>query len=418
MKDDIAITGMGVVCALGNSVEQAVTAAIGGQSGIRRCDDQLWGEYGVNLDCRIGGTVTGFDHLEFLPDKAKDYFDIATTFALGAVDQAVRQADLPESPTLRDRTAVIIGSAAPGVTLYHRVMREIFIDGKAADLPGRLLPQLSGNISAAMVAMQYGFRGPNFSIVNACATGGTALSLAADAIRLGRADVVVAGGTDAPIGLPVFGSMLNARAMARETEPDGACRPFDARRRGLVIGEGAGVLVLESMQSALRRGAKILGVFGGSAQTSDAYHVYSPEPTGCSWARTMQLALDDAGVTRDAIDLVSAHAASTPLGDRIESEALKIALGRRAAQVPIAATKSMHGHTFGAAGAIETILSLEARTRGWALPTINLEEADPACDLDYTPNQARRTQARVLLKNSFGFGGTNSSLVLGAAPSS
>lgn len=408
---DVVITGMGLISALGHTVEDAVTAAWHGQDGFRRCDPLLYGDAGEALGCRVAATVEGFDPTQWISERVGPWHDRSTAYALAAVHQALADAalDLPG-----ERVGAIIGQAAPGNTLFHYALQRAFVDGEAARFPGRMLPQLSGHIATATVALQNGFKGPTFSVVDACATGATSLALAADQIRLGKADAMVAGATDAPIGLAVFGSMLSAGAMHRTHDPARACRPFSADRAGLVVGEGAAILVLEAGDTARARGATIYGRMLGEAQTNDAFHIYSPEPTGASWSRTMGLALAAAGRTSADVDWVSAHAASTGLGDAIEVLAVHDVLGPRAPQIPVSSTKSMHGHTFGAAGAIETVLALAAMNRGWILPTAHLTHPDDACDLDHVPDAQRRGTARTLLKNSFGFGGTNTCLVIEA----
>ncbi len=409
---DVVITGMGLVSALGHTVEEAVTAAWRGEDGFRRCDALLHGGDGEALGCRVAATVEGFDAMKWVPRRVGGWHDRSTAYALAAVDEALGEAglDIPG-----ERVGTIIGQAAPGNTLYHQALKLAFTQGSAASLPGRMLPQMSGHIASATVALQQRFKGPSFSVVDACATGATALALAADTIRLGRADAMVAGATDAPIGLTIFGSMLSAGAMHRTDDPERACRPFCADRAGLVVGEGAAILVLEAEETARARGARIYGRMLGEAQTNDAFHIYSPEPTGTSWSRTMSLALAAAGRRAADVDWVSAHAASTGLGDAVEVLAVRDALGPRAGQIPVSSTKSMHGHTFGAAGAIETVLAIAAMNRGWILPTANLTQPDEACDLDHVPDYQRLGSARTLLKNSFGFGGTNTCMVLEAA---
>lgn len=409
---EIVISGMGVMCALGKRVEEAVGRAWAGEAGFQRCDSALWGALGDALECRVAATVDDFDAGRWVPARAAEWTDRATGFALAAAAEAIEQAGLTDSAVAPERVGVVIATAAPGNTLYHRSLRAAF-DGGAAELPGRMLPQLSAHIATSLLAMQHGFRGPTFAVVDACASGATAVALAADTIRAGRADAMVVCGTDAPIGLTVFGSMLNARAMNPTDDPHRPCRPFSPDRAGLVVGEGAGALVLEAAHVAAARGVVARTALLGEAQTNDAYHIYRPVPTGESWARCMRLALSRADRDPADVDYVSAHAASTPLGDLAETRAIKTALGARANEVPVSATKSMHGHTFGAAGTIETVLAVAAMERGWVLPTAGLTGPDPECDLDYVPEAHRQASTGLLLKNSFGFGGTNTCLVMG-----
>jgi len=407
---EVVITGMGLVSALGHRLEPALSRAWGGASGVRRCDELLWGESGAELRCRVAATVPDFEASRWIPERLGGWYDRATAYGMAAVAEALEDAGARGLDP--ERVGVVIGQAAPAHALYHRSLRAAFVDGGAAALPGRLVPQMSGHILSAMTALKYGFQGPTTGLVNACASGATALVAGADLIRAGRADVVVAGGADAPVGLVIFGSMLRAGAMNPTDEPARACRPFSADRAGLVVGEGAGVVVLESAEHAAARGAKVQARMLGEAMTNDAHHIYSPEPSGASWARAMTLALTAAGISPGEVDRVSAHAASTPLGDAAEVLAIKAALGRRAGEIPVSSTKSVHGHTFGAAGAIETVLALAAMRRGMVLPTAGLEGPDPICDLDHVPDVRREGGGKVLMKNAFGFGGANTVLVL------
>lgn len=408
----IILSGMGVVCALGNRVDEAVKRAWRGESGFARCDEAL-GPHGRELSCRVAAPVRDFDMQRWVPERAAGWTDRATGFALAAAHEAIEQAGLTDSGVKKDRVGVIIATAAPGSTLYQQAFEVALGAPGPTGLPGRMLPQLSAHIAASMLAMQHGFTGPTFAVVDACASGATAMALASDLLAADRADAVVVVGTDAPIGLTIFGSMLAARAMHATADPVRACRPFSPDRAGLIAGEGAGAVVLERASVAAARGVRASTALLGAAQTNDAYHVYRPEPSGSSWANAMTLALERARRNPAEVDYVSAHAASTPLGDLAETRAIRIALGARASHVAVSATKSMHGHTFGAAGAIETVLAVAAMERGWVLPTANFAGTDPECDLDYVPDSGRQARCGLLLKNSFGFGGTNTCLVLG-----
>jgi len=412
MKKRVAITGLGLVCALGNTVSEALTNAYAGKSGIRRCDKYLWGEYGEKMPIRVGGIVENFDPGKYVPQKYVDRYDPCVTFALAAAQEALEDAAIDFDDELRDRTGVLIGTAVTGNQTWHRAMHMAFVEKRAHEMPGWMIMQISGNMPAGLVALQHKFHGPNVAVVNACATGGTTIAIAADYIRNGRCDIAVTGGTEAAIGLSMYGSLTNAGASNSTEDPERACKPFSGDRAGLIKGEGCGVLVLEPWENAVARGAKIYGEILGDAQTNDAYHIIAPEPTGESWARTMKLALDDAGIGTDDVDWISAHAASTVAGDLSETRAIKLAFGERAYKIPITSTKSMHGHAFGATGAIELILAVAAMQEDKLLPTINLTVPDPECDLDYVPNEGRPGKTEILLKNSFGFGGTNSCVVV------
>ncbi len=405
----VVITGLGAVSPLGNDLSTSVDHVLAGASGVRRCDRLLYGRYGERIRARVGGTVEGFDPRNHVPERYVDSYDPATCYALAAAAEALDASGLEVEP---ERAGVLIGSAAPGNRTWHEAFLQSFVGEGADSLPGHMLLQLSGNIYSGAIAHKHGLRGPNFGVSDACATGATALCVAADLIRAGRADAMLAGGTDAPIGLVTYGSMLSAGAMRATDDPVGAACPFSAQRAGLVMGEGAGVVVLERRDHALARGAHIYGELLGESMTNDAWHLYSPAPEGASWARTIRVALDRAGLGAEAVEAVSAHAASTPIGDLNETLALKQVFGERAYEVPVFATKSQIGHTLGACGALETVLALGAFEAGRLPPTINLERRDPQCDLDYVANTSRPGTPRVLLKNSFGFAGTNTCLLI------
>ncbi len=406
----VVITGIGAVSPLGNDLPSTIGGALEGASGIRRCDARLWGRAGARLRCWGDGLVEGVEAARYLPAGHSVSCDSSTVVAIAAAEEALGDADLELPKAAKARTGVLIGTAAPGNETYHQAMHAAFVEEAAHALPGHMLLQLSGNIHSGVIALRHGLTGPNFSVVDACATGATALSLAADQIRLGRADRMLAGGVDAPIGLTVFGSMLNAGAMRPTADPERACCPFSPDRAGLILGEGGAVFVLETFEDAQARGAHIYGELLGEAMTNDAHHLYSPAPEGVSWERTMRLALDRAGVTPDEVGAISAHAASTPLGDLCETLAIKRLLGARAMEVPVVASKSQIGHTLGAGGALELAMMLGALERGSLPPTIG-RQPDPRCDRQASP-VAQAAAPEVLVKNSFGFAGTNTSMVI------
>ncbi len=412
MKRRVVITGMGLVCALGNTVAEAFPRAYAGESGIRKCDERLMGEYGEKITIRVGGTVQNFHAEKFVPAKFVDRYDPCVSFSLAATHEALADAKIVFDDELRNRTAVLIGTAVTGSTSWHKCFQYLFIDKRADEIPGYLLMQMSGNMPAGLVALTHGFRGPNYAVVNACATSGSMLSVAADYVRYGRVDVAVAGAVEAAISPAMYACLMGLKAINPTADPIRASKPFSADRAGLIKGEGAGIVILETLESAQARGAHIYGEILGDAQTNDAHHIINPEPSGESWARTIRLALENAGIGPDDVDYISAHAASTPLGDLVETRAIKLVFGERAYEIPTVSTKSMHGHAFGATGAIEMILALKAMNEDKLVPTINLTVRDPECDLDYVANQGRPARTDVLLKNSFGFGGTNSCLVV------
>ena len=316
----------------------------------------------------------------------------------------------------RDRVGTAIGGGLPGAELWHRALRSTYEDRRPEDIARCTAMAITGNAAGGLIAIRYGLRGPSFGVANACASGAMAIALGADQIRLGRADAMIVGGCESSMRSVVAHASFVTAGINTTRDPVRACAPFARGRRGFVLAEGAGALVLERLDRARSRGARVLAVLAGSAILNEAHHVISPEPTGAAWARAMELAIADAGLGRDQIDAISAHATGTPQGDLAETRAIKRLLGARAYKVPVSATKSMHGHAFGAAGAIEVALAIAAMRDGVVLPTINLHDPDPECDLDYVPHEARRYPIDVLVKNSFGAGGAATSLVLRRAP--
>ena len=412
MERRVVVTGVGIVGPLGNSLPESVENAFAGKNGIKNCTDYMWGEYGEKVPTHVGGTVVGLDASKYIPAKFVDRYDPHILFAIAATKEALEDSGIEFTDALRDRTAVIIGTALAGITTITKALHLSFAEKRAHEMPGYVIMQCTGNMPSGLVALFNKFRGPTMGIVNACAAGGTSVSIASDYIRTGRIDVAVAGGTEAPIGLISHASFAGASAIVPTHDPERASRPFNVDRAGFVVGEGSAIMILESLESAQARGAKIYGEVIGDAQTNDAYHIIRPEPGGKSWARVMQLAMENAGIQPGDVDYISAHAASTGHGDLVETQAIKIALGEHAYKVPVSSTKSMHGHLFGAAGAIEMALALGAMQRNWVLPTINLTDPDPECDLDYVPNKGREQETHVLMKNSFGFGGTNTCTII------
>ena len=408
---DIAITGLGLVCPLGNDVPTALAAACRGERAIRPYHSPWVHPRHGALHHRVGGTVVDFEPAATLERRFADRQEPAVLYALAAADQALRQAGLgPDADG--DRIGCAIGAGLAGAELWHRALHTAYAEDRPGAIARMAAVAITGTAVTGQLALRHRLRGPSLGIANACASGTSAIIAGADQIRLGRADAMVVGGCESSMrGLLSYASFIDA-GMNPTTEPVGACTPFAAGRRGFVLAEGAGVLVLERLDHARARGAEVLAVVAGAALGNDAYHVISPDPTGEAWARVIRAALAEAGVAPDEVDAVSAHATATPQGDVAETRAIKRALGPRAAQVAVSATKSMHGHAFGAAGAIETALAVAAMRAGLVLPTIDLDEPDPACDLDYVPGVARRQPVRVLVKNGFGAGGVATALVL------
>jgi 3-oxoacyl-[acyl-carrier-protein] synthase II len=407
----IAITGMGLVCPLGNCVATALDAARRGQSGIRRYAS-TWVDEGVpELRERVGGLVADFDVGDRLEAKFAARQEPAVLFALAAAEEALAEAKLPEGADRR-RIGVAVGAGLAGAELWHRALYRAYGENRPREIPRMAAVSITGTAVTGQLALRHGFSGPSIGVANACASGTSALVLGADQIRLGRADVMLVGGCESSMRSLLSYASFPEAGMHVTRDPAGACSPFARDRRGFVLAEGAGMLVLERLEHARARGAEVIAWLCGSALTNDAHHVIAPEPSGEAWARTMLLALADADLPADAVDAVSAHATATVAGDIAEARAIRRVLGARSERVPVSATKSMHGHAFGAAGAIETALALAAMREGLVLPTINLDEPDPECELDHVRHEARRHPTRVLVKNGFGAGGVATSLVL------
>jgi 3-oxoacyl-[acyl-carrier-protein] synthase II len=407
----IVVTGMGALTSLGNDVQTTWDGMIAGRSGIgpiTQFDPS-------RLTTRIAGEVKDFDCSPLLDSKAQRRNDRYTQLALMAALEAVRQAGLPDhmEGELAERTGVIVGTGIGGIrTLADQVL---LMGAKGPDrMSPFLIPSAIANLAAGVIAIVFGPQGPNFSVVSACATGGHSIGEAWETIRRGDADVMLAGGTEATGHEALVGGFAAMRALStRNDDPQGASRPFDCGRDGFVIGEGAGVIVMETLEHALARGAKPLAEVVGYGATADASHITLPAAGGAGAVRAIRRALEKAGLSVDDVEMVNAHATSTPEGDPRELEAIKTLFGERAGDVSVTANKSMIGHTLGAAGAIEAIATIMSIRTGLVPPTINLDNPDPAAaGLDLTPNKVRAREIDVAVSNSFGFGGQNSALVI------
>ncbi len=404
----VVVTGLGAVTPAGQTVDEFWDNMVAGRSGIARMTLIDPSQF----PCQVAGEVKDWDPRRFIEHKAARRMARFAQFMVAGAAQAIEDAGLDLDQENRDRIGVLVGNGGGGYPDIQEGAKTLFEKG-GMRLDPLYLARSLGNMAAAQVALQYQLRGYNGTIVTACAAGTQAIGEASMIIRSGRADVMLTGGCEAGIsdlGLAGFSVM---RALATQNdEPTRASRPFDGKRDGFVPCEGSGALVLESEAHAKARGARIYAELAGFGCTSDAYHVVAPPEDGEGAARAMVEALRDAGISPDAVDYVNAHATSTPLGDTAETNALKKVLGDRAYKVPISATKSLIGHGLGASGGIETVATVKTIETGMIHPTINQEEPDPTCDLDYVPNVARKADVRVALKNSFGFGGQNSCLVL------
>jgi 3-oxoacyl-[acyl-carrier-protein] synthase II len=405
----VMVTGIGIISPLGLDVESTWDGIVNGRSGV----DLITAFDTEGFDTHFAAEVKGFDPENYLERKEARRMDRFAQFAAVAAQQACAQAGLERGTVDPYHVGVIIGSGIGGISTLSQ-QHEILIERGPKRVSPFLIPMMLGDMASAQVSMVTGSMGANYCLVSSCSSGADALGQAWAMIKRGQEDIVLAGGSEAPL-VPVAVAGFNAlRALSRFNEnPAGASRPFDVNRDGFVMGEGAAVLVLESEESAKKRGATILGEIKGYAATSDAHHLTEPLASGESAARAMTKALEEAGVTAADVDYVNAHGTSTPLNDRHETAAIKVALGEEAYRVPVSSTKSMTGHLLGSGGALEACFCLLAMANSIIPPTINLKESDPSCDLDYTPNTARPQELNVTVSNSFGFGGHNSVLVFG-----
>jgi 3-oxoacyl-[acyl-carrier-protein] synthase II len=407
MRRRVVITGFGAVTPLGNDVSTFWQGLLEGRSGVGTITQFDPGE----LDVRIAAEVKDFDPVALFGKRGARRNDRFTHFSLEAARQAITDADLKLPGDDEQKIGVLIGTGIGGViTLLEgsQVFREL---GPRKVSPF-MVPMMMPNAASAAIAITYGLYGPNFTISSACATGSHAIGEAGEMIRRGQAEVMICGGSEAIIAPLAVAGLKNMGALStRNDEPHQASRPFDADRDGFVIGEGAGVLILESLEHAQTRGAHIYCELAGYGATSDAFHIAAPDETGQGGAWAMEQALVDAGLAPEEVDYINAHGTSTPLNDRTETMAIRTVFGPHADKLAVSSTKSMTGHLIGAAGAVEAIVCAKSLETGWVHPTINYETPDPECDLDYVPNQARQLEPEVVLSNSFGFGGHNCCLI-------
>ena len=406
MSKRVVVTGIGLVTAVGNDTQSTWRALCEGQSGVA----PITGFDASDQEVRFAAEVKGFDPGPYMDRKEIRRNDRFVHYAMAATKQAMTDANLTITSDLADEVGVIIGSGIGGLETCHDQFKVLFERG-----PSRISPffitMFITDIAAGYVSMQIGARGPNFATVSACATGANAIGEAAEMIRRGDALAMIAGGAEqaiTPIGIAAFASM---HALSRRNDdPAHASRPFDAERDGFVMGSGSGILVLEEEEFARKRGAHIYAELAGYASTADAHHITEPAPQGAGLARAITRALTKSAITPDQVDYINAHGTATPYNDRNETAAIKTALGDAARKTAISSTKSMIGHTLGAAGGIEAGVSVLAIKHNLMPPTINLTHPDPDCDLDYVPNEAREGKVNVALSNSMGFGGHNAVL--------
>ncbi len=406
----VVITGMGGMTALGNSVAEFWQGCLEGRSGIDYIG-LIEPEVYMNYPVHISGEVRGFEPTDYMDRRDARRMARFSQLAVAATRQAVEDAGLDLNSVDQERVGVLIGNGIGGMPNTDAAMRTILSRG-GMRLDPLYLPKMLPNMAAAQVAMIFGAKGYCNTTITACAASTQALGEALDAIRLGRADVMLAGGTEAGISeLGLSGFAVMRALSTRNDEPQKASRPFDAGRDGFVAAEGSAMLVLESLEHARAHGARIMAELAGYAACNDGYHLVAPRPDGEGAERAMRWALEEAGVQPEEVDYINAHGTSTPLNDPSETRAIKAVFGEHAYRVPISSTKSMIGHALGASGALESLACVMTLQTGIIHPTINQEQPDPECDLDYVPNKARRADVRTVLKNSFGFGGQNACLV-------
>ena len=408
MRKRVVITGLGCVSPVGNSVEETWMALLAGKSGAGPITHFDASEHKT----QFAAEVKGFDGVGLFGTREARKMDRFVQLALASTLEALQQADLKIDDENRDRVGILIGSGIGGIiTLLEQadVLRERG--------PGRispfLIPMMISDSAAGMIAIYIGARGPNMAIATACASGTNAVGEAAEIIRRGAADVMIAGGTEAAlVPLTMAGMNVMTALSTRNDDPERASRPFDNDRDGFLMGEGAAILVIESLEHAQARGANIFCEVTGYGTTDDAYHISAPAENGAGAALSMQYALDDAGLSPNDVGYINAHGTSTRLNDKSETAAIKTVFGEDAYKTPISSTKSMTGHLLGASGALEAVICTQVIQNGILPPTINYETPDPECDLDYVPNRARKLQPKHTMSNSFGFGGHNATIIL------
>ena len=409
MNRRVVITGLGAVTPVGNDVPTMWSNLLAGQGGAGPITLFDAAAFKTKFACE----VKDFDAGTLIGKKDARRMDRFTQLAVVAAQQALQDSALIVNADNTARIGVYIGSGIGGIGTMEAELRQLITKGPDRVSPF-LVPMMLPDTASGQVAIQFGLRGPNMAIVTACASGNNAIGEATECIRRGAADVMVTGGAEAgvtPLAVAGFNSMT--AISTRNDAPEIASRPFDRERDGFVIGEGAGILVLEELGHAVARGAKIYGEVLGYGATADAYHITAPEENGAGAVRAMQAAMQQANLQPDQIDYINAHGTSTPLNDKSETQAIKTVLGEAAYRIPISSTKSMTGHLLGAGGAVEAVVCARVLTDAMIPPTINYEHPDPACDLDYVPNTARAATIKTIMSNSFGFGGHNAVLIFG-----
>jgi 3-oxoacyl-[acyl-carrier-protein] synthase II len=408
MTRRVVVSGIGLITPVGNNLEETWKAIVSGESGIGDITRFDVSDYSA----RFGAEVKDFDPEKYLVKKDIRRMDLFLQYAVAASSMAVEDSGIKSDGIDSERFGVIIGSGIGGISTVEQQHSRLLEGG-----PGRIspffVPMMISNIASGQVSMRFGAKGPNYSTVSACASGLHAIGDAFRWIKYGDADVIIAGGAEAAITPMALGGFCSMKALStRNDDPAHACRPFDKNRDGFVLGEGAGIVILEEMNHALKRGAKIVAEIVGYGMTADAYHITAPSPEGEGAVRAMRMSLKEGNIAPEKVDYINAHGTSTELNDKYETIAIKTVFDKYAYDLMISSSKSMTGHLLGAAGGIELAITALAIQNGCAPPTINYETPDPECDLDYVPNKARDADIEYAITNSFGFGGQNACLAL------
>ncbi len=408
MRRRVVVTGMGAVTPIGNNVSEYYTGLRNGKNGIGPIQQFDASEF----KSRIAGEIKGFVPEERLERREFRRMDLFTQYALFTADMAIEDAGLKDNDDIdKDRVGVIVGAGIGGILTFEK-QTEVLIEKGPRKVSPFFIPMLIADISPGRIAIDHGFKGPNYAVTSACATANHAIGDSLRQIQYGSADIMIAGGSEATVTQMAVSGFMNMQALSkRNDEPEKASRPFDLERDGFIIAEGGGILVLEELEHAKARGTHIYAEIGGLGNTADAYHITAPAPGGEGAVRAINIALEDAGIRPEEVDYINAHGTSTQLNDKNETAAIKTVFGEHAYKLSVSSTKSMTGHLLGAAGAVEAIACIFAINEGIIPPTINQETPDPECDLDYTPNKAVTKEVNIAISNTFGFGGHNSVLL-------
>lgn len=404
----VAVTGIGAICGLGNSLDEVWANALAGKSGISTLERHQTENWAV----QFGGEIKNFKlNPELMELKDQDRFDLFNQYALHAGDEAIKMSGILQSGYAKEKIGIIFGTGLGGFP-HIEMNHQAYLEKGPRRVSPFFIPSVIPNMAPGLMSIHYGFQGINFSIASACASSAHALGVAATEIMMGRQDAMISGGTEAVITGYTIAGFANMKALSRRNEePSRASRPYDVDRDGFVMGEGAGIIVLENYDKAVARGAKILAELVGFGASADAHHITAPHPEGLGALVCMNQALELSGIRKEEVGYINAHGTSTPLGDIAETQAIKKVFGDHAKNLRVSSTKSMTGHLLGAAGGLESIFCIQALRTGMLPPTINLENQDPQCDLDYVANKAQKKDPLYALNNSFGFGGTNSSTI-------